>query len=437
MYFSLDYFKNTFFGTPNRKKLTENFLSLSILHVMNYIFPLITVLYIIRVLGPAQFGLLSFAQAVINYFVIFTDYGFSLSATREIAIENENKEKVGLLFWSTFWAKVFLGLISFLILILIISFIPRFSQNAVLYLVCFGAVLGTILFPVWFFQGMEKMRYITIVNFISRLVFTILIFFVVKTQADILKAAFLYSIGLLIGGIFSLIIIFRDFKIKFLFPRLQEIYQRLKEGWHLFLTQSSITLYTTTNTFLLGILTNNNTLVGYYSGTDKIIQAGIGLIGPISTTIFPYMSRTVRQSKKEAIKILKKLLKFMSLFGLCIFLGLFILAPWIVRIILGNQYTESIILLRILSVLPFIVGINNVCGLQTLVTFGYSKEYSKIFLTAGILNIILALIAIPLFQDRGIAGVRVITETFVVVLMFIILNLKGVKLFSLEFNTKL
>jgi len=114
---------------PTRKTLLENFLSLSFLQVANYILPLVTLPYLIRVLGPEKFGLIAFAQAFIGYFQILTNYGFNLSATREISINREDKDKVSEIFSSVMIIKIFLFIFSLLIILFIVFFFDKFRGD--------------------------------------------------------------------------------------------------------------------------------------------------------------------------------------------------------------------------------------------------------------------------------------------------------------------
>ena len=426
IFFNLNYLRN-FFNTPTKKRLAENFFSLSVLQVVNYLLPLITLPYLVRVLGPEKFGLIAFAQAFIMYFAILTDYGFNLSATREISIHREERGKIKEIFSSVMMVKFLLGILSFIILGLILAFIPKFGNDWLIYIFTSGMVLGNILFPVWFFQGMERMKYITVLNIIAKGIFTVCIFIFIRKMADYLYVPLINSMGYLIAGGLSLRIVSKDFGIKFGLPTIETIKYQLKEGWHVFISTAAISLYTVSNAFILGLFTNN-TIVGYYSAAERIIKATQGLLTPVSQTVYPYISKLVIESKERALDFIRKLVKVVGVGSFIISLLIFILAAPIVNIVLGTQYQQSIIVLQILAFLPFIIGLNNIFGIQTMLTFNLKRAFSKILESAGLLNITLALILTPLYQHIGVSIAVLTTEIFVTLSMFLYLQKNGIKI---------
>jgi PST family polysaccharide transporter len=157
------------------------------------------------VLGVEKFGLLSFAQATIAYFTIIVDYGFNLSATRDISIHREDKEKLSEIFSSVMIIKLGLFFISLILLTVLVFSFEKFRVEALLYYLTFGTVVGQLLFPVWFFQGMERMKYITYLNILAKLLFTITIFIFVKNSKDIYLVPVMNSLGFIVSGILSVI----------------------------------------------------------------------------------------------------------------------------------------------------------------------------------------------------------------------------------------
>lgn len=410
------------------KKILENIASLTGLQFASYILPLITLPYLTLVLGPDKFGLTQYAISLITYFQMFTDYGFNLSATRELAIVRDDEEKVSEIFNSVMFIKIVLTILSFLVLLSIITFIPKFNADADVYLLTFGVVIGYVLFPTWLFQGMEYMKYTSILNIIGKVIFTIFIFVFIHQTNDYLLVPIINSFGYIIVGILGIYISLTRFDIKLSLPSIKSIKYHLIEGWHVFLSTIAINMYTTTNTFLLGLLTNN-TLVGYYSIAEKIISAVNGLFTPISQAIYPFISRNVSKKNKETnIIMIRKLTKLAAVLGAVFSIGVLVFAEPVVLLLFGTVYSNSIIVLRILSIIPFMVSLSNIFGIQTMLTFNYKKDFTKIVFIGGIIDIVLGIILITLMKEIGIAISFAITETFITIAMLIFLQKNNIKI---------
>jgi len=420
-------------NTEEKKRLFSNFLSLSILQGANYILPLIAFPYLVRVLGVEKFGLIAFAGATIAYFNILTDYGFNLTATREISIYRNNKEKLNEIFSSVMIIKFVLMIVSFLLLLILVFSFDKFKAHYEVFLLTFGMVIGQVLFPQWFFQGMEKMKYITFLNILAKVIFTIAIFVFIHKESDYWKVPLINSLGYISAGIAALIFIGKEFRLRFKLQKSKILKNYFIDGWHIFISNIAISLYTVSTTFILGLFTNNK-IVGYYAAADKIRIAFQGLLGPISQTIYPYIANKVKQSKDKAIKFIRKVAVLIGIFSALISLFIFVFAEFLVNLLLGNGYERSVIVLKIISILPFMIGLSNVFGIQTMVTFGLKKMFSKILIAGSVLNILLSLVLVPLYQDIGSAISVVIIESFITVGMLILLQKNGINLIKGKIN---
>src|SRR5690606_2901760 len=134
------------------KALAGNFGYMMLLQVAGYLFPLVTIPYLARVIGVDGFGKIAFAAAVILWFQTITDWGFNYTATRDVAQNRENKEKVDEIFSSVLWARITLMILSFGLLLVLIAAVPYFQENKKIILLTFLIVPGHIMFPDWFFQ---------------------------------------------------------------------------------------------------------------------------------------------------------------------------------------------------------------------------------------------------------------------------------------------
>ena len=164
----------------NKKKLFENVIAIGLTQVITYVIPLVSLPYLSRVLGVEKFGLVFWAQACIQYFMLITEYGFNWSASREIAIAKDDKEKISEVFNSVMGVKFILIILCFIVLFLLVLFVPKFNNEWLLFFLTFFMVIGNAIYPIWYFQGIEHMKYVTFLKIVSQSVFLILIFIFIK-----------------------------------------------------------------------------------------------------------------------------------------------------------------------------------------------------------------------------------------------------------------
>ncbi len=408
-------------------KLFENIISLATIKGLQYLLAFITFPYLVRVLQVEQYGLIVFAQSIVQYFVLLTDYGFNLLGPREIA-QHDSVQEVGMVFSNIFFAKLLLLFCSTVVFISGLLCLEQYREvDVALYLTSYLMVIGNVLFPVWFFQGIQQMRYITFVNIVANITRVAGIFIFVKSPQDYLVAALFQAIVPLIASLFSWIILVKDYPEVLVLPSYKGIKKMLKDGWSIFTSTVAINLYTASNVVFLGMLTNN-VVVGYFSGAKKIIDNITQLISPITQAIYPYVSKKASASKTDALRFLHKIVILLGGGNFILSLFILIFAEWIVELLLGNGYEQSVLLLRIMALLPVIISLSNVFGVQTMLVFGMQKAFSKILIMAAVLNTCIVFPLIYYFEGEGVSISITVTECFVTVAMWYVLKSNGINL---------
>lgn len=400
-----------------RKIVMRNAASLSLLQIVTYILPLIIVPYLFRVLGAEKFGLIAFAQAFIQYFMILTDYGFSITATKEISLCQNEHAKICKAFSSVMIVKIILSFLSLLILGVIVYFIPKFRSDWLVYILSFGAVIGNTLFPIWFFQGKEKMKYITNLNIIGGIIFAFFIFFYVKGPQDYLMVPLLNSSVFLITGIMGQYIAFRGFKVTFKFEGYKTVREQLAAGWDVFISIAAINAYTNTRVFILGLLTNNS-ITGFYSIAERI--AGACQTFPLSSfsqAIFPRLSKIFHKDKLKAFDLMIRIQQIAIYISLIFLPLVFIFANKIVKLVCGQAYPEAVLVLRLLLVSVFFV-IANAFRVQFLLVCGKTHIYARIHVIMAIMGLPLIFLLIYSFSFTGAAIATVVIEAGIFIITY-------------------
>lgn len=389
------------------KRIINNFISLSVLRGANYILPLITLPYLTRVIGAEKYGLISFAGGIINYFINITDYGFNYSATREISIHKNDRAILSDVLSSVLTIKMIMTVICFVILLALILYTDKINNEWMVFVFSFGTVIGNMLIPVWFFQGVQEMKFITIANISAKVIFTISIFIFIHSEKDYLYVPLLSSLGYIISGIFCMVILLKNYKVSFKLVKFQALYSRMKDGWSIFLSSMTGNLYGQGTVVILGIF-STNIIVGYYSVAEKLVKAIVGIFNPFSQAIFPYLSSKAVKLY-ELKKIYNNLLKYFIVISICVF-GVTIISHRFIYLLASGFNSEiGVLSFKILSVLiPF--SIINVIMNSFIISLKMDRLMLLMYITVGLSFVVLCMSMTYLYDYKGTAFSIVIVE---------------------------
>ncbi len=399
-----------------RNVVVRNTLILTLSQASVYLIPLITTPYVARVLGAEHYGLLGIASNIIGNLLIFTDWGFSLSATREVARNASDPVVLRKIFWETLAAKSLLGIASLFVIAIAMACAGISTELAWIVFAGWLQVLPAALSVGWFLQGLEAMGVMAIGVLIGRLLTIPMIFLFVHGPASTMCVVAVTGIGSIVSAAINF---YNALQLRPLLPvtwTFSGALRQLANGWHIFLSAGATTLYTQINVILVGIAAGP-AQAGLIFGAERLQRAGKSLVGPLSAAIFPRVNKLLVEDQAHAILLVKRLLVFQGGLTFIFSLVTFLIAPYLISLFLGAEYEGAIPALRWLSWTLFLVGLSNVLGVQILLPFGRQRIFTRIIAGSGLFNLIAIM---PLAYYFGAAGASVsilLTEGIVTLLM--------------------
>lgn len=399
-----------------KKRLIENMSSLFVLQGANYVIPLITLPYLVRVLGASKFGLIVFAQAFAQYFVILTDYGFNLSATRRVSISRQDPQQVSEVFGAVMLIKLGLLLVSFIVFSGVVLISSGFRSDWPVYFVTFLMVVGSVLFPTWFFQGLERMKYIAVLNMGARFISMLLIFVLVHKPSDYLVASSIQALGCLVAGISGLAAVRSVYPVRFRIPCLAALKNTLTEGWHVFLTSVTTNVLSNSGVFILGLFQSKD-VVGAYAAAEKLVKAIVYIFAPATLAVFPLTSARFATSHSAGRSVVLRTGKYLIPVAFLLSVLTAALARPGIRIVYGPQYGGFSIVIVYLSIWMFAAVVNNVLGIQYLVGSGRSKTYSISCVVSSAVALVLFFTLVPRISFYGVLCGMVSGELLLTIIM--------------------
>lgn len=388
-------------------KLTQvkkNTFWLAIFQLAKMVFPFLILPILTRQLSVETYGNLTFIKTVMNFLQIFLDFGFMLSATKEIAKIKNDTNKIQQIMADTLLARLLLGGIGFLLIIILSFFFPILGNNFLFTITSYLTVFLSIFLFDFLFRGLEIIHVMTIRFIVMKTIsFLLTIFFVRQDHQIILIPLF----DILSSVIAIILVAFelqkRNFRL--IRPKLKSSIYSLKISLVYFLSDVSATAFNAISTIIIGLVFSS-TEVALFGVSIQIIGAIQALLGQLSSGIYPIMVR--QKSRKFIQQVFQKTIPLVFLFtGLII-----ILLPLALQVLAGDKYAAAHPIIQILAITIFFSFINTLLGWPTLGVINQQNKVTLSTIISTVFNLI-SLILLYLSSNLNLYSVaitRVITE---------------------------
>ncbi|MFN7919153.1 MAG: oligosaccharide flippase family protein [Bryobacteraceae bacterium] len=373
-------------------------------HIASYVLPLLTVTYVARVLGPREWGLLSFFHSFGLYASLAVEYGFNFSATREVARNRDDRHARSATLGDVQAAKLLLSVLLALALIPAYFALPLFSENPRMFAAAVLYALAQGFSMVWYYQGIGELKKLASVEVLSRAAASALTFAVVRSSGDGWWMILLNAVACVVTAAIGLKWALRD--TEFRMPSLAGGRRVLREGFSIFLFRGASSLYGAANGFLLGLMAAPQ-LVGYYGGAERAYRGFLALLHPLTQFLYARVNYTIGRAQEsgtgETNRIARQTMLAMIAAGAGLGTVCWAAAPWIIRILLGPGFEPAVPVLRIFALLLAVDSVGTALGIQWMLPLGLDRQYTAIIVSAGLANLILAALLAPRFGHVGMA----------------------------------
>ena len=326
----------------NNRKVAENYFFMTFLQGSGLLIGLLLYPYLIRVLGKEAYGTYIFISSNIQFFVIFISFGFAFPALKKISLFPDDNKIKSQTISEVFTAKIGLFVLCAIILMALIFFVPFVRANAVFYAIIFATPLVDILFPSWYFQGIQKMKFVTYVNLTWRVLTIPLIFTFIKSPVDLLKYTLIVTLLPIAGSVFTFFYLQIKEKIQIRFVSFANLKSVFKDALPFFLKSMLGTTKSEAVTFIIGTFFNMES-VAIYNLANKIVSIPRLVTNSINSVLFP---KVIKNYSSENVR---KIIKLERIIGLTMTVLIAALGYWAVLILGGKNMLAAYPLAVILS----------------------------------------------------------------------------------------
>jgi PST family polysaccharide transporter len=381
-----------------------------------------------------SFGNLEFARYFCYFFSIIINFGFDVTITRKITLRKSEFDYVNNIVCQTFYSKTILLFISALFYFIIINTVPSLQDIIFLLTVTFSINIGFVLFPVWFFQGIEELSQISLINFLIKIIIALLTVILIKKNSDYWIFNYLQSMSFIILGLVSLFFLKIKYKLKIFKVDFSVIKEIMKEGLPIFMSTILVT-FISMMFFVFLKLYSNQVELGAFSTSHKIVASLQALILlPFSQAFFPMITRYAKQD----IKLFKKNINLSAfiMFVITGLIGLFLIlfSDLFIKILFGDKYLYASQSLKVLAFLPMLMLLNNVFAYQGLLSLKKDKIFMNIHFFGSFFSVLICFLFKNHLNAYLASKIRVGVE-FTLLVLTLYFYLKTLNKETLKFNS--
>jgi O-antigen/teichoic acid export membrane protein len=395
--------------------MAKNYFYNLLLTLANLLFPVLSFPYVSRVLGPEGIGKVQFVFSFAQYFSIIASIGVPIYGMKEIARYKDDIAGR---------SKVFSELITIhcltcaslaIIYLTVIFTVPYFSINRDMYLAATLLILLGFTYIDWLYSGMEEFKSIALRSVAFKVIGLGLLYMFIRTRTDYNLYLYITLFSFLGNNILSLFLLKN--RVKPMFSNLQ-LRKHVMPLLFILGTTLAASMYTDMDTVLLGFLSNDKT-VGLYTAAVKLSKIAIPFVTSMGVILMPKIAKDFADKNLPQVQqTLDQTFRFLVFFAVPVVFGLAMLAPEFIILFSGKAFLPATLSMRILSLLPLIIGFGHMFLFLVLVPAGKNREMFFCVLGGMVMSLMLNILLTPHFKEVGSSIANICSEMVVTGLYF-------------------
>jgi len=394
---------------------------LGLIQLLNYILPVLTLPVVTRSFGPSIFGTLAAINAYATYVGIIVNYGFGFAGPRSVATSRANPKELSKAISAIIGSQAILAIAASSIYFAILIFLPLSYEYKLASIALLVQVLANSLSPQWIFVGLESVGAFAISQFAFRVAATGIIVYSIRGPQDILLYVAVNATSSLLITVVSFAIL-RRLGVDWRTPTVRNLVSALREAFGLFLSSIAINLYTTTSVLIVALILGP-AAAGPFALADRLRQATSGVLGPITTAVYPVICRATHRTKtdeeRSTIQLFFRLIVAVSA---VLSIGLLCFAAPVVKLVGGDSFAPAINVLRLMAFLPVVISLSNILGVQTMIPMRMDRYVAYVVTLAAGFGSITLTVFTSFWGLTGAAVAILLVECFVTLLFGILVH---------------